>query len=587
MPANRDPRRVVWYIETRAEGLAGGPPAGMGSGVAVRLRKDGVDGTYLLTAAHVVRGPDAAGAPGYGAWLGDVRCQPPGSGYAQLPQKGPAAGRAAGKVVAAGWMGNGDVPDDERTARNDWALLELQPPADMDLDAVEWVSGWADETDETDRFTIAGYPGGHNDFAANVVEPTALPDYTLQRGAVAGTLKLSGAPTGDGMSGGGVFDGARRLVGIHRQLTNSRKLESVKAAQIRRVLEDRGYAAPPPEEPKPPPPKPPEPPEPPATPLPVGRIAAIVVGVFVVGTIGYVLWQRHKQQVLADEQRRDVTVDTKDKPTPGSGSGTAAVPTTGSGSTATGAGSGAVDVPTASSGSESSSMGSGSGSIASGSSSTATGSGSSGGSGTTAGKKTSSGPTAKPPAGPRLSLTLVGPGTVSSRPPGLYCDKATPSCSKAFAVDTEVELVAQPAVDHHYLRWSENGEAFCGGATTCKVALHRDRTLTLEMRTLQPFRVKLEGDGEGTVAASSTPINCDSPGTGRGCQANMSPWQRRTFKAVVGKGSTFAGWSGDAAACGTQQFCDVKVDEDREVVIGARFDRASPPTADADPASTP
>lgn len=243
------PRSVVWYLEARAWGWPDSDPR-MGSAVAVWLRRRTTPPTlrkFLLTCRHVIRDADSEGNPGYGRLLEEVLCWPPGHAYTPPHElRDRKSGKARGAYLARVlWPGpaphaSDEVPKDERRPALDWAILDIEDPAFQDVDVVR---DWADPS-EGGRLDILGYPNGATPWEeTGVVECVQSSDFEAQRLASAGTLRLSGAAsTAPGMSGGGVFDDAGRLVGIHRSQTAVQlEFGAVRATHIRLELEAHGW----------------------------------------------------------------------------------------------------------------------------------------------------------------------------------------------------------------------------------------------------------------------------------------------------------------------------------------------------------
>src|SRR5215469_6967018 len=63
---------------------------------------------------------------------------------------------------------------------------------------------------------------------------------------------------------------------------------------------------------------------------------------------------------------------------------------------------------------------------------------------------------------PTLAVAVVGPGTVTSTPPGINCP---PKCGASFAAGTKVVLGAKAKSGGQFLRWG----GACTGAVGCNV----------------------------------------------------------------------------------------------------------------------
>lgn len=78
------------------------------------------------------------------------------------------------------------------------------------------------------------------------------------------------------------------------------------------------------------------------------------------------------------------------------------------------------------------------------------------------------------PSSYKLNVSLSGSGSVTSSPKGISCGK---TCSKSFATDSNVTLIAKPARKHLFIKWM--GTA-CNGQTTtsCTVPITQDHSIT-------------------------------------------------------------------------------------------------------------
>jgi Beta-propeller repeat/Cep192 domain 4/Divergent InlB B-repeat domain len=151
-----------------------------------------------------------------------------------------------------------------------------------------------------------------------------------------------------------------------------------------------------------------------------------------------------------------------------------------------------------------------------------------------------------------LTVTLAGTGsgTVTSSPTGVNCTTGSSTgCSANFSSGTMVTLTAAAASGSTFAGWS--GNAACSGTGTCTITMNAAQSVTATF-TLQTFALSVTdaGTGSGTVTSSPTGINCTT-GSSTGCAANFSSGTMVTLTAAAASGSTFAGWSGNAACSGT------------------------------------
>ena len=70
----------------------------------------------------------------------------------------------------------------------------------------------------------------------------------------------------------------------------------------------------------------------------------------------------------------------------------------------------------------------------------------------------------------KVALTVSGPGTVRSDPPGIVCGKAGEQCSAEFPAGTSVTLSTTPESGGLFGRWSDP----CGVGAQCSLVLDRD-----------------------------------------------------------------------------------------------------------------
>lgn len=98
-----------------------------------------------------------------------------------------------------------------------------------------------------------------------------------------------------------------------------------------------------------------------------------------------------------------------------------------------------------------------------------------------------------------------GTGTVTSNPTGISCGS---TCSRSFAVGTNVTLTATPASGSVFRGWSVNCTPVT--ATTCTVAMDAAKTVTATFATTRTLTVTKTNGSYGTVTSSPAGINCGS-----------------------------------------------------------------------------
>lgn len=260
-----DMRSRVWYIEARScspgNDFASEDAASMGSGVLVEIEHRDAPRKvlrYLLTCAHVVRRK----IDGSGDWGGPVHdeilCWRPGQGYTRTYLGKRRCGEhpdihGATLSALSPCGGRPDaLPDELRVATNDWVLLEISDP---EFQKEGRPLRWSALEDGT-LVTIVGYPGGAGLSrhapgtriwgSGSLVENLATGPFHQERTPEPGMLSLSGVDeTRPGMSGGGLFDAAGALVGLHRAADDmAMQRNAIAITHIRDALDTRSNACP-------------------------------------------------------------------------------------------------------------------------------------------------------------------------------------------------------------------------------------------------------------------------------------------------------------------------------------------------------
>jgi hypothetical protein len=146
----------------------------------------------------------------------------------------------------------------------------------------------------------------------------------------------------------------------------------------------------------------------------------------------------------------------------------------------------------------------------------------------------------------RLTVTVVGSGTVTSSPAGINCPQ---TCSALFPSGTTVTLTATPGTGFRFERWAPLVE--CRTEPTCGVALTTtDRTVSATFRPAATVYAFSNGEGAVTVSPAGLDLfdgelvtECDSEDHPGGCKLAYLPGTRVTATATPAGGRTFAGWS--------------------------------------------
>ena len=143
---------------------------------------------------------------------------------------------------------------------------------------------------------------------------------------------------------------------------------------------------------------------------------------------------------------------------------------------------------------------------------------------------------AGPPGMHMLSVTVTGPGTVTSTPSGINCSTGT--CTAMFNDTDTVALMETPTGAGTFTSWS----GYCTGNGPCNVPMTADRSVTATFASSgYVLTVNLGGDGAGTVVSNPAGINCTS-GSLVGCSYDFGPSSGPvTLTATPDAASSFAG----------------------------------------------
>ena len=143
-----------------------------------------------------------------------------------------------------------------------------------------------------------------------------------------------------------------------------------------------------------------------------------------------------------------------------------------------------------------------------------------------------------------LSLFEIGDGSGSVTANGKAYNSGA---VVAFPADSEVTLVASPAVGTTFFGWG--GSAGCSGTGTCTILMSKDRTViaaflkTVPPTGPYPLTITKAGSGSGTVVSSPAGINC-----GQTCTFLFTPNSYVTLTPSPAVGTTFVGWSGSGCS---------------------------------------
>lgn len=166
-----------------------------------------------------------------------------------------------------------------------------------------------------------------------------------------------------------------------------------------------------------------------------------------------------------------------------------------------------------------------------------------------------------------LTVTVGGPGRVSSDLPGIDCPGA---CSIAWEQGTRVTLVPSALPGARFAGW----KGACSGRASCTVAVNAAASVTATFADGRPgggdsavdlspgetssYRLSVTVAGGGRVLSTPRGISC-----ARSCAARFGEGSSVALRAVASKGWRFAGWSVPCA--GSRSACTLEMTADRGV----------------------
>jgi hypothetical protein len=153
-----------------------------------------------------------------------------------------------------------------------------------------------------------------------------------------------------------------------------------------------------------------------------------------------------------------------------------------------------------------------------------------------------------------LTVTIEGPGAVTSDLPGLACP---PGCSIAWDRGTVVTLSAKATGIGIFRGW----RGACSGQGTCTLTMDAAKAVTA--RFVVPVRLAVRIAGRGRVTSAPAGISCPSA-----CARTFDSGTRVTLRASATPGWRFAGWRG---ACRGVRVCVVTLA--RSASVAATFRR--------------
>ena len=146
-------------------------------------------------------------------------------------------------------------------------------------------------------------------------------------------------------------------------------------------------------------------------------------------------------------------------------------------------------------------------------------------------------------AGPILSVSKSGSGTVTSTPAGIDCGA---TCSASFSPNQLVTLNASPAAGSNFAGWT----GACSGTGSCQVTMDFAKSVSASFSvqggTTSTLTVTIQGNGSGTVTSNVGGINC-----GMTCSTTLNNGTSVQLTASAAAGSVFTGWTGGCIATST------------------------------------
>lgn len=134
-----------------------------------------------------------------------------------------------------------------------------------------------------------------------------------------------------------------------------------------------------------------------------------------------------------------------------------------------------------------------------------------------------------------LSISVVGPGRVTSSPAGIECGA---NCLASFDHGTQVTVMAEPGAGARLVSWG----GACAGNGACGVTMTAPQNVTATFDA--PLTVTISGNGQGTVTSTPAGLDCSSGS----CAVRFgSPV---TLVASAEANSTFTGWTGACVGTG-------------------------------------
>lgn len=160
-----------------------------------------------------------------------------------------------------------------------------------------------------------------------------------------------------------------------------------------------------------------------------------------------------------------------------------------------------------------------------------------------------------PPDSPVLTVSVSGPGAVTSSPAGISCGS---DCRQAFLAGTAVTLTPTPADNAVFTGW----QGACTGTGPCTVSMSAARSVSAAFAPVPAGSTLLSlafgGTGHGRVTSSPVGIAC-----GFDCAQAFTAGTAVALSAAPSPGSVFSRWSGSCS--GTSPTCGIAMTSARSV----------------------
>ncbi len=164
-----------------------------------------------------------------------------------------------------------------------------------------------------------------------------------------------------------------------------------------------------------------------------------------------------------------------------------------------------------------------------------------------------------------LSVSAGAGGIVTTIPGGINCGT---TCSAAFALGTNVNVVATPSVGYAFTGWG----GACTGTNVCDLVMDANKSVSATFAPVPvgQYALTVQDIGNGTIVSAPAGINC-----GTICANSFPTGTLVTLTATPAPGNAFAGWGGACTGLGA---CVVLMDQ-LQTVTATFLSNGPPPGA--------